>query len=124
MTHSGKVALDALARSLAERAPRHSGRSAETIYGGHDHRLRQTLIALSAGSRMSEHVSPGPATALVWSGRIRILVDSDATDVRSGDLMILPSDPHAVEALEDSVLLLTVVKESAPEPIEDHLPGA
>ena len=32
-----------------------SGRSAHTLYGGHDHVLRQTVIALKAGTRLDEH---------------------------------------------------------------------
>ena len=36
-----------------------SGRSAHTVFGGHDHRLRQTLIALAAGQELAEHESPG-----------------------------------------------------------------
>ena len=36
-----------------------SGRSAQTLYGGHDHVMRQTLIALRAGSVLDEHENPG-----------------------------------------------------------------
>lgn len=45
-----KESLAALARhhlEQAQAAP--SGRSAHTVYGGHEHVLRQTLIALRAG---------------------------------------------------------------------------
>jgi hypothetical protein len=40
----------------------HSGRAAHTLHGGHDHRLRQTLIALAAGHELGEHHSPGETT--------------------------------------------------------------
>ena len=46
-----KTTLLALARhqlEIARDAP--SGRSAHTVYGGHEHVLRQTLVALRAGS--------------------------------------------------------------------------
>ena len=49
-----KMSLQALARSqleLAAGAP--SGRSAHTVYGGHEQVLRQTVIALTAGTSLS-----------------------------------------------------------------------
>jgi len=36
-----------------------SGRSAHTIYGGHEHTLRQTLIALTKGQRTGRTREPG-----------------------------------------------------------------
>ncbi len=55
-----KFSLDAIAREQAKRAATApSGRSAETVYGGHEHLLRQTVIALTAGSSLDEHESPG-----------------------------------------------------------------
>ncbi len=36
-----------------------SGRSAHTVNGGHDHALRQTLIALASGRHLDDHESPG-----------------------------------------------------------------
>jgi quercetin dioxygenase-like cupin family protein len=61
-----KLSLDALARELmksATAAP--AGRASRTIYGGHEHVLRQTLMALTAGASMSEHENPGEATVQV-----------------------------------------------------------
>ena len=44
-----KISLTALAREHLEVArAASSGRSAHTVYGGHEHSLRQTLIALKA----------------------------------------------------------------------------
>ena len=64
-----KSSLTALARTqltLAEQA--HSGRSAHTVFGGHEHTLRQTLIALTAGTSLAEHANPGEATVHVLHG--------------------------------------------------------
>ena len=47
-----KSSLTALAREqleLAKAAP--SGRASKTVYGGHEHTLRQTVIALAEGQR-------------------------------------------------------------------------
>ena len=67
------ISLTALAREqlvLAQNAP--SGRSAHTVYGGHEHTLRQTLIALAAGRKLDEHENPGEATVYVLQGRVRL----------------------------------------------------
>ena len=64
-----KVSLTALGRQhLAAAHDAHSGRSAHTVYGGHQHTLRQTLIALTAGTSLDDHDSPGEATIQVLHG--------------------------------------------------------
>jgi quercetin dioxygenase-like cupin family protein len=106
-----KTSLTALARhelEAATRAP--SGRSAKTVYGGHEHRLRQTLIALRAGHSMAEHENPGEATIQVVHGRIVLRAGEDSWSGWNSDLIIVPPGTHSIEAVEDSVVLLTVVK--------------
>ncbi len=108
-----KFSLDAIARTqakLAGAAP--SGRSAETVYGGHEHALRQTVIAMTAGSSLSEHESPGEATLQVLRGRVRLTAGEVAWEGSSGDLLVVPGARHALEAVEDCVVLLTVSKAS------------
>ncbi|MGH3379346.1 MAG: cupin domain-containing protein [Actinoallomurus sp.] len=105
------MSLDALAREHAKRAGSDStGRSSTTVYGGHERVLRQTVIALAAGRSMSEHENPGEATMVILNGRIRLISNGDVWDGRSGDLLVIPDSRHSVEAVEDSVLLLTVAK--------------
>jgi hypothetical protein len=54
-----KISLGAITWEQAMRAvAAASGRSAETVYGGHEHALRQTVLALTAGSSLDEHESP------------------------------------------------------------------
>ena len=67
------VSLNHLAdEQLATARSATSGRSALTVHGGHDHMLRQTLIALAAGKELAEHNSPGQATLQVLRGRVRV----------------------------------------------------
>ena len=92
---------------LARQAP--SGRSAHTVYGGHQRTLRQTLIALTAGQQLDEHENPGEATLQVLHGRVR-LIAGDTAQGGPGDLLIIPDSRHRLEALEDAGFLLTVAK--------------
>lgn len=85
-----------------------SGRSAHTVYGGHENVLRQTLIALQAGSKLDEHESPGEATLQVLHGRVTLVAGPERWDGSAGDLILIPDSRHALESVEDSVVLLTV----------------
>ncbi|GAA2885929.1 cupin domain-containing protein [Streptomyces mexicanus] len=106
-----KISLDARAREHLERAAASpTGRSAETVYGGHEHTLRQTLIALRAGTTLAEHENPGEATVLVLRGRVRLYSGGQAWEGMAGDLLLVPPARHSLEALEDAAALLTVAK--------------
>jgi len=105
--------LDVQVREHLEHAAAGSaGRSAGTVYGGQGHSLRQTVLALTAGTALAEHDSPGEATVLVLRGRVRLISGDASWEVQSGDLIPIPPKRHAVEALEDSAILLTVAKSS------------
>lgn len=108
-----KLSLDARIREHMGRAAASSsttGRSAETVYGGHEHVLRQTLVALRAGTSLAEHENPGEATLLVLRGRVRLHSGNESWEGMAGDLLIVPSARHSVEAVEDSAALLSVAK--------------
>jgi quercetin dioxygenase-like cupin family protein len=105
-----KLSLDALARELRGAATSSSsGRAARTVYGGHEHTLRQTLIALRGGERLAEHTSPGQATLHVLLGRVRLNAGEHSWDARVGDLLIIPDATHSLDAVTDCAVLLTVV---------------
>lgn len=106
-----KVSLPALMRHQLEIARNaSSGRSGHTIYGGHEHILRQTMIALRAGSQLHEHENPGEATVQVLHGRVTLTGHDASWNGSPGDLMFIPDAPHGLEAVEDSVVVLTVAK--------------
>jgi quercetin dioxygenase-like cupin family protein len=96
------------AEQLDEARSASSGRSSHTITGGHDHSLRQTVIALLGGQRLDDHERNGEATVHVLEGRIRLVTAESSVDGSTGDLIEVPDTRHAVEAVEDSVVLLTV----------------
>ena len=102
------ISLTALAREHLERArTAPSGRSSETVYGGQQHALRQTVIALAAGQRLDEHENPGEATIQVLHGRVRLVAGEDSWRGAVGHLIVVPDSRHALEAEEDAAVLLT-----------------
>ncbi|WP_102145272.1 cupin domain-containing protein [Mycobacterium hubeiense] len=110
-----KISLTALARQhMAAARNASSGRSASTVYGGHEHTLRQTMIALTAGSSLDDHESPGEATLQVIQGRVEVTDSTSKWEGSPGDHIVIPRTRHGLHALEDSVVLLTVVKPVGP----------
>jgi quercetin dioxygenase-like cupin family protein len=103
-----KLSLDAIAREQIDSALRTSaGHGAETVYGGHEKVLRQTVIALRAGSALSEHDNPGDATLLVLHGRVTLTAGELSWEGRRGDLLVVPQARHSVLAHENSAFLLS-----------------
>jgi quercetin dioxygenase-like cupin family protein len=104
------ISLTALAREQLELAKSSSsGRSARTVHGGHERRLRQTLIALVAGRALDEHESPEEATVHVLQGRVRLVAGEVTWSGAPGHLIEVPPARHVLEADEDSVVLLTAI---------------
>jgi len=100
--------LSASADELLGRARQESsGRAAQTVYGGHEHGLRQTVIALAGGQGLAEHESPGEATLQVLTGRVRLSAGEESWEGAAGDLVAIPRARHALAALEDAAVLLT-----------------
>jgi quercetin dioxygenase-like cupin family protein len=105
-----KVSLVALGRKHLERA-RHanSGRSAESLFGGHEHVMRQTVVAMTAETVLAEHANPGEATVQVLQGRVVLRSGNDVWEAREGDLLVVPPARHDLRAVVDAVIVLTTV---------------
>lgn len=101
-----------ISRGLKERAAAgDAGRASDTLYGGHDKALRQTLIVLQEGHEMAEHASPGESTLLVLEGRVRLDSADESWEGGQGDLIPIPPARHSLVAIGDAVVVLTVVKQ-------------
>lgn len=96
---------EAKTRLAAAQASPH-GRDAQLVL--HDGVLRQTVLALVAGTALAEHNSPHAASLQVLVGRVRV-TGVDEPEVGAGQLVLLTHHRHGVQALEDSVFLLTTV---------------
>lgn len=106
-----KFSLTALGRLELETARQAaSGRASKTVYGGHEHVLRQTVIAMVAGQELHEHENPGEATVQVLQGRVRLSASDVDWNGSPGDLLVVPASRHSLAAIEDSVVVLTVAK--------------
>ena len=104
------TSLTALAREQLELATAAtSGRSAHTVFGGREHLLRQTVIALAEGRMLDEHANPGEATVHVLHGRVRLQAGDTSREGATGHLIDVPDSPHTLLAIEDAVVLLTAV---------------
>lgn len=104
-----KKSLTALARQqlkLAKTAS--SGRSSQTVYGGHQRSLRQTVVALSAGQSLGEHDLSGESTIVVLTGQLSLVSGEKSWKGSTGDLLVVPDARHSVQAVEDVTFLLTV----------------
>lgn len=103
--------VDAAAtKALEEATASDKGRSAELLI--HDGPLRQTILALRTGEVLAEHNSPPAASLYVLRGLVRV-TGQDQSEIRAGEIVALTHVRHGVEALEDSVFLLTTVTSQA-----------
>ncbi|MFH8795535.1 cupin [Streptomyces sp. NPDC017941] len=88
------------------------GRSARLVV--HDGALRQSVIALTSGSALDEHVTPPAASLQVLRGKVRVTtVDGGDHLLAAGELWAVPKERHGLLAVEDSVVLLTAVTATA-----------
>lgn len=90
---------------LAHRAEH--GRSAHLLL--RDGPLRQSVIALTAGNELSEHDAPPAASLQILRGLVRITTPEGDIEMAEGRLGQIPHTRHGLQALHDSVVLLTAV---------------
>jgi len=101
------VALGTLAADLLEQAREHpSRRAAHTVVSGQ--LQRATVIALAQGTELAEHDSPPAATLQVITGRVRLHTGELEWLMEAGDVVRIPPTHHALDALTDAAVLLTV----------------
>lgn len=93
-----------------------SGRAARTVYGGHEHDLRQTVIALAEGRSLGEHDSPGEATLQVLEGSVRLSAVAESWTADPGDHLVIPPSRHDLHATTEAVVLLTVATRAPARP--------
>ena len=92
--------------NLLTLAEEHLAAARHNAHGRSAHGL--ILMALSRGSALAEHESPGEATVQVLTGRIRLTAGDEIWEGGPGDHLVIPLARHDVTALDDAAFLLTV----------------
>ena len=106
---TAKLAQQLLQSAALER----DGHAVQTL--NHDSELRLVLVALRAGQRIAEHQTIQQATAQTLLGRLRLHVPGGDCEVPAGVVVVLRGAVvHEIEALETSVMLLSLVYRDAP----------
>ncbi|WP_027020083.1 cupin domain-containing protein [Corynebacterium sputi] len=106
-----KISIEALARKqLKEAVIAPSARAADTVFGGHEKILRQTVVGIRQGAELGERDNHDESTIYVLQGRVRLRTGDETWIGRSGDLLIVPRSRHSLEAIEDSAVLITIAK--------------
>lgn len=73
-----------------------------------DDALNILLMVLKEGARLAEHRTKGPIAVQVITGSVRFSVGSEQTALSAGHMAALDRNVvHSLEALEESVILLT-----------------
>lgn len=106
-----KISIEALAREQLKAAGlASSARAADTVYGGHEKVLRQTVMGMLQGAEINERENHDEATIFVLSGRVILRTGEVSWTARTGSLLIVPEARHSLVAVEDSTLLITIAK--------------
>lgn len=83
------------------------GRSAKTLKKTDCQRL--VLNAMKVGTEIKTHQANGPISVHCIAGKIRFSTEEDSVNLENGDLLTLEAFvKHRVEAIEESVFLLTL----------------
>lgn len=110
-----KLSLDALAREVLTRAADAAGgRAAQTVVGGHERVLRQTVIAMVKDATLAEHANTGEASLHVLRGRILLsaavlhghAARPGGLDGRWAPLAVRTHVPATVESYDDLRLVM------------------
>ncbi len=79
--------------------------------------LRAVLFHLNAGEELPEHHTRGAITVQCLAGESMLAAGEERAEMKPGLLISLgPGAPHSVIAQEDSVLLVTISEQIAPQP--------
>lgn len=74
-------------------------------------RVKLVLFCMAAGQQLSEHTAGMPAIIHVLSGRAVATLEQQVHEAGPGDVLYMPAGTvHAVEAKDDLVFLLTLLR--------------
>ena len=72
--------------------------------------MKVLRLVMPAGKKIAEHQAPGEITVQCLEGRIQFTSHGTPQELVAGEMLFLEAAvPHAVEALEDSSVLVTIL---------------
>lgn len=103
----GIVPLAEAARLAIEQARESKhGKGTRVLWTGAFQRL--VVIGLTEGAKLAEHTSPPAASFQVVSGTARLYAEDAEWIVSAGEIVAIPRERHAVDAVTECAFLLTV----------------
>ena len=73
--------------------------------------VRVVVFTFDTGEQLTEHTAAPPVVVQLVQGRMRFQVAGQDHDLAAGDCVYLaPKEPHALEAIEPSVLSLIMLR--------------
>jgi quercetin dioxygenase-like cupin family protein len=76
-----------------------------------DESVTVTVFAFDERERLSEHTAPHDAILQVVDGTALVTIDGEEYEVDDGETLVLPAEkPHAVEALSQFKMFLTMLR--------------
>lgn len=94
-------------------------------------RIEVIRLSMPAGKEIPTYTAPGEMTIVCLEGRVRLDVRDQSSELSPGALtFLLPDKPHSLTAVEDSLLLLTVLlphvkrKDIVQEASEESFPAS
>lgn len=83
------------------------GQNSRTLLKNDD--LRLVMIALKSGHQIKQHKTEFRLNLNAVEGHVQLTVEGELIDLPAGNVLVLdPTVPHDVTALEDSVILLSL----------------
>ncbi|MCG5073428.1 cupin domain-containing protein [Paraburkholderia tagetis] len=71
--------------------------------------LEVIRLVLPAGKQLPEHSVPGEITVQCVEGVIRFFVSGEPLTMQAGEMLLLGAgEPHALEALDDASVIVTI----------------
>ncbi len=71
-----------------------------------------TVFAFDQGQGLSEHTAPFDALVYVMDGRVEIMIEGKPSDLKAGDMIIMPANkPHALKAEAPFKMMLVMIKD-------------
>ena len=75
-------------------------------------RLKVMRLVLPAGKTLAEHKAPGEITVQCLSGHVNFTTMGETKSMTTGTMLYLEaSQPHALTAVDDSVMIVTLAVE-------------